>query len=68
MFPYTDMNVILKPIENIGINRCIAINDRGCTIIAANANTVTAQYYDDETEEIPFGTLVDPYEAPIFRI
>jgi len=58
----------LKPIEKIGINRCIEVNDRDCVVIAVNEDSSIVEYHGGEREIIKFGTPVNPLEAPIFLV
>jgi len=59
------MKKILKPIEKIGINRCIQVNERGCVVIAVNEDNSIVKYDNGEREIIKFGTIIDPLEAPL---
>lgn len=58
----------LIPIEKIGINRCIEVNDRGCVVIAVGEDGSTVRYHNGEQEVIKPGTLINPLEAPIILV
>jgi len=66
--PFIDMGTKLKPIEKIGINRGIMVNDRLCVIKEVNEYSSIVEYNDGDKETIKFGTLIDPLEAPIILV
>jgi len=67
-FPFISMKDQLKPIEEIGTNRCIEVNNRGCVVIAVNEDGGTVEYYSGGKEIIKFGTLINPLEAPMILV
>jgi hypothetical protein len=62
------MGIKLKPIEKIGINRGIMVNDRLCVVKEINENSSIVEYNNGDKEKIKFGTLIDPLEAPIILV
>jgi hypothetical protein len=62
------MRDTLKPIEKIGINRCIMANGRLGVVIAIHENSSTIKYNEGDKETIKFGELIDPLEAPIILV